>query len=207
MKIIISLLLLPALLSASTFLERNSKTGVLDTQYSTLKDSSRWTLAVHMNGDPMSPMDYMNFELIYSKKMEYCWLDFFASSSSGTASTYTSMGSDTKESLISGGIGVSYRFRFLQNVIKSNRVFETTGASLAYYGFTENVTGQNYSGGGIKVDYGIHYRSSSKFHFGVRFTYNLGTVFRAELTPGESSSSRSLTLSWTSLAAEIGYYF
>ncbi len=200
------LLIFCSTLYAADFYERNSDTGVMNHLYSINSDRNRYSLLAHVNGDLTKAMSLLNFELIYARKLDYCWLEFLVSKNSGKVDTFTSLGGDASASILSGGAGISYRSNYIGQIFSSSKVFGTASAFLVYHMFSEELDGNSYSGGGVKLDYGLHYRSSSKFHYGIRFSYNLGTIMR-EAVGTESNSARSLTLAWTSFALELGYYF
>jgi hypothetical protein len=86
-------------------------------------------------------------------------------------------------------------------------MFTTTSAGIGYYSFDENFTGQSYGGPGLKTDFGLHRRSSRSVHYGVRMSYHLASVKRAEEVEGETSSQRALTLSWLTFGFDLSFYF
>jgi hypothetical protein len=128
---------------------------------------------------------------------------------------------DLNMTFLMGGLGLSYRFKLLNHWTIFENIYHTTSVFGTYLTMTEKLSEVNhalfgglvsrkdldYTGYGMRADYGIHYRAAQSFHYGLKMTYNLGWVEREALTSIESNTARRLNLAWMSLAAEIGYYF
>ncbi|ATH08630.1 hypothetical protein BIY24_11940 [Halobacteriovorax marinus] len=185
--------------------------------YSTSKDSSRVSLLYNLNTNPMKAMDVSGFEFQYARKLDRAWWEFYGAQSSAKFSQvadangqFPTFSSDeiSEQTLKTTtlGSGLSYRTSLIQTLFSSDNLFETIGA-FVNYNKTSTELGESYSGPGMKADFGLHYRTSNSFHWGMRFNYNLAHVKRSKVTDTEKSSERSLLLKWTSFAADLSFYF
>jgi len=192
--------------------------GISLGNYNTSFDKNRYSLLVHASPNFMEISDFIGFEFIYGRKMDFAWWEISATRSQASFDEITDIDTtvinasktDLEEStstLLTVGTGLSYRSNLIQNLISWHDLYETTSAHIQYVSMTEEVTSESLSGLGFKADFGIHKRSSKSFHYGLKMSYNIANVKRAALTDTETSSARSLTLNWISLALDLTYYF
>ena len=185
--------------------------------YSTNEDNLRISLMYNINADLMSAMGVTGFEAQVAKKLDHAWWEFYLAQSSATFSEVTTDNAqfpgytsdeigEQKLTTLSLGTGLSYRTSLIQTLFNSDNLFETIGAMVSYNS-TKTEIGETYSGPGMKADFGLHFRSSTSFHWGARFNYNMAQVKRSKEVDTESSSSRSLLLQWTTFAIDLSYYF
>lgn len=113
---------------------------------------------------------------------------------------------DAQQSLTTIGFGIGYRFRALTDFTKNPRFFETAYAVMNYNAHLDNKTAIKYNGYGMNMDYGLHYRISNTFHYGMKLSYNVVTVTR-EPKDDEKKPDRSLVFGWTAIGFEIGYFY
>lgn len=196
---------------------RDIETGVFLQDYNTYSDKNRTSFLYHVNNDINSITNITTLEFNYAHKFELAWLELFAIRTTATFNEITDSNPNdfsggealdlTEESLLAFGAGLSYRSSWIQELVNSDKMFTTTAASLGWYSLSENFSGFTYSGPGIKTDFGIHRRSSRSMHYGVRMSYNLASVKRAQETELERSSQRSLTLSWLTVGFDLSFYF
>lgn len=104
------------------------------------------------------------------------------------------------------GIGYSHRFRFLQEWINSNKIFETTSVYFNYVTSNDETTKRDYTGYGLTADFGVHKRVSKSFFYGTKLSYNIASVTREQIGE-ESEAERSLVYGWLTIGLEIGYFF
>lgn len=104
------------------------------------------------------------------------------------------------------GIGYSHRFKFLQELINSNKVFETSSVYLNYVTSNDETTKRDYSGYGLTADFGVHKRASKSFFYGAKLSYNLASVVREQIG-SEAEKDRSLVYGWLTIGLELGYFF
>lgn len=185
--------------------------------YSTRQDSLRLTAMYNFNVDPMDITGVTGFEFQVAKKLDHAWWEFYIAQSSSTFSNVSEDNSQfpgfTSEEIenqvlttLSIGTGISYRTSLIQTLFDSDNLFESVGAMISYNS-TDTEIGESYSGPGLKADFGLHYRSSERIHWGGRFNYNMAQVKRSQVDDTESSSSRSLMLQWTTFAVDVSIYF
>ena len=191
----------------ATFIERNSTTGIFDRKYNTGEDKNRLSLMASINANLLDPTSFMGYELQYARKLTHSWLEFFIATNSATYSSIADKESDEAQSLLSTGAGLGHRFKMLQFVFDSDKFFETLSAFVAYHMMDDTLDSNSYKGPGLKVDYGIHIRTSSRLHWGLKLSYNFATITREALNDTETKSDRSTSLSWASLGLEMGFYF
>lgn len=191
--------------------------GVYLEDYSTTNDHHRFGLSYHLNTDLKSPFEVSTFEANYAYRLGVAWLEFEVSQTSGKYRELTELNSsagvnseDQREANaknLSLGLGLGYRTRYIRSLINSLNLFETTAAYLTYNSFSDDFDSEAYSGHGIKADFGLHKRISSRSHWGGKLSYNLASVTRAEAFEGESTAARSLTITWLTLGLDYSFYF
>lgn len=197
--------------------ERDGDTGLLREAYNIKSDSGRYSFLYHFNADVKDVADISTFEFIYGQKRSFGWLEFSIAKISGEFQELTennaSLGGTSQEFLEESagvlviGAGLSYRTKYVRHLIAMDTIYETISAQLTYNQFDENFRGETFSGPGIKADFGIHKRTSEAFHFGVRMSYNLAHVKKAQEFEGHSSTARSLLLTWLSLGLDLTFYY
>ncbi len=114
--------------------------------------------------------------------------------------------STARETLLTYGLGMAYRFKFFLDFFKTQDVFENVQVFATYNQLNESYLDKVYQGYGMTADYAISKRSSSNFFYGGKLSYNLALVTR-EAISDEKVQERSLSLGWFSLAFEMGYLF
>ncbi|MEI8346618.1 MAG: hypothetical protein WCG27_04070 [Pseudomonadota bacterium] len=203
------------------FQKRDKSTGVFEPLYNTGEDKTRVSFLYHGYYKPQSVRDFTGFEFLLSRKLSTAWWEFLFSYNQTYFGTITknnyNLGPDsiglnnTQETLTIFGTGLSYRFSWIQELLSSmtttRRFFETTAAYLVYQFLSEKYRGESFTGPGLKTDFGIHYRVSRSYHFGIKMSYNLSEVLRPKAQLDETRSQRSLTHSWVSFAFDLSYYF
>jgi len=200
--------------------EKNSSTGIYDDDYETTKDDSRLSFLYRTNANLKKMDGLSSYEIAYAKKIDLFWGEFFLSQTAARFETITTQNeniepysadkdqSNTK--LTSFGAGFSLRSTIVQNilnnVINAERFFETSSADITYNTFTSDYSSK-FSGYGFRADYGIHYRAYPSFHIGPHFNYNLVAVKKAPEADRNTSSSRTLLLTWTTFGIDLSFYF
>lgn len=205
--------------------QRDSETGILNSGHSLTKDDNiRCSLLYHFNANLYNISQISSFEFIFAKQLQYPslpWLELFFSMTSATFSQIAKnnehlgednvMLDDSKDDLFSLGMGLGYRFKTIQTLLKgiidSNTIFETTTAFLTYHSLNERYYSQKFTGVGLRADFGIHKRTALSWHYGLRFSYNIAPVKRSAMTSAERSHDRSLNLAWITLAIDLAFYF
>ncbi|MFZ4712095.1 MAG: hypothetical protein ACOYL6_00150 [Bacteriovoracaceae bacterium] len=202
--------------------DTNSYTGIKDREYYTGNDHHKLSGSYQLNPRITKPFDFSSFELNYGYKMWGLWWQGFVARSAGTWDTVAEnkeiggTGADSearfqrpknsRETLMSYGLGVGYRFRMIYEWLKIDDLFETISVYGARHSLNESYRDLNYTGYGFRADYGIHMRATSSFFYGLKGSYNIGKVTRS-LGEKESHSDASLAISWISLGFEAGYFY
>jgi hypothetical protein len=204
---------------------RDDETGVNLDQYNIARDDTRYSLLLHFNANLAALTGITSFEFAYAKKLETAWMEFFISKATVSFTEVTSKNPNdlnlanltdedldfNKSGLLTFGGGLAYRTTFIQNLVPSDRVFETVAGHLTYSQFSEPETEVKYAGWGVRADFGVHYRMNESFHIGGKMSYNLSTVRRSteiDFNPETvTSAERSLALNWVSLGFDLSYYF
>jgi hypothetical protein len=203
----------------------NEDTAIYDDAHFTGREFNRLSFSFHFSHD------YEDFSKVTSVEAQYLmrvnhyrdtWWGLMFKRTTGKysalAEEFTGTGSggananssvfryDNQQTFTSIGFGAGYRFKFLSNWNKSERVFEKVAAFLTYNLHNDSTDKLDYTGWGYTADYGLHYRSSKKFFWGGKISYNFAAVVREAIST-EDKPDRSLVFGWTSLAFEMGYYY
>jgi hypothetical protein len=196
---------------------RDPVTGISTGTYDLKDDTGRYSVIYHFNSDLLEFTTISSFEFIYGIKKGFGWLDFSVSKSSARFDQVTNNNSalgasslDLEESslgILTLGLGLSYRTNYIRHIFRSNTLYETVGASITYNQVDDSFRSETFSGEGLKADFGIHSRASESFHIGGKMSYNLIHTKKPLEFEGESSSSRSLLLSWVSFGIDFTFYF
>lgn len=207
----------------SIIYDMNKETGIKDKSHYTGRDEYKFSGNYLGHWELNKFTTISSFDVHFSKRFDDFWIETFLSR---TAATFKAISENkthninaqstsesrfqrpdaAKELLLSGGVGVGYRFKMIYQFIETADVFETVTAYLVRHMLDESYRNDDYNGYGVRADYGIHKRTSTSFFYGGRLSYNFGMVKR-HLADGESDSEGSLALSWMAIGFEAGYYF
>lgn len=191
--------------------------GIQLDAYTTDKDTTKASLGYMMSSNLRDAASLSTLELTYSYKFKKVWLEGYLGQTSAKTKRFTdynsSVGTPTADLLEENsditqfGFGAMYRTTYIQNLIPSDRFFETISAMATYNQFNDVISEQSYSGFGVKADLGIHRRLSPAWHIGGKLSYNLSTVKREAEFEEEKPNDRSLLLRWVSVGVELSLYF
>lgn len=210
----------------SMIYDLNTDLGIKDQRKYTGTDKNRFSLAGHMSGDYEHFNDILGFELNYMRRTErynQVWygFQFFqhrtffeaitqnhdeSASSDPNSESQLQRPNNVKNNVFAGGLGMSYRFKLLLDFFETEDVFESVDVFANFITLDETYIDRKYKGYGLSTNYGIHKRSSTKFFYGGKFSYNIATVTR-DAIGDESKSDRSFALGWLTLALELGFFF
>ena len=192
---------------------RDSETGILNKEFKVSQDESRLSLIYHFNKDAASFTGIQGFEGIFAKKFSGQWFEFYGLIMKAryaeifTASETSIEQNESSDNMKAFGVSYAIHDDWCQELLQSKSIFTVTSAGIGYYLYDNQFTNQSFSGLGFKADFGLHYRNSESFHYGFKMSYHLAPMSRSPEFEGESSSARSLTASWLSLALDISLYF
>ena len=203
--------------------QRDDTTGIIKEDFYTAKDDNRLTLQFLISSNLLKANDLKSFELVYGRQFNNFWLDaYFAqtqtvfesvaenrTTTSGNVSSEANnpRGDRTKQTILSFGLGPTYRFRMHNHITIFDQVFQTVGAYATYNVNKDDGHTETYRGPGLKTDFGIHYRSSKGIALGWKLSYNLMTASRAQSYDNEPRNERSFVYSWLSTGIDLTLYY
>ncbi|MBA2404245.1 MAG: hypothetical protein H0V66_05700 [Bdellovibrionales bacterium] len=210
----------------SMIYDLNTDLGIKDQRKYTGNDNHKFSVAGHIAADYEHLSDILGIEFSYmfrTKKYNRIWygLQFFQHRTYFDAITQNQAPepgdnandesqfqrpNNVKNNVFAGGLGVGYRFKLLLEFFDTEDVFETIDVFANFLTLDETYIDRKYKGYGLTTNYSIHKRSSTRFFYGGKLSYNIATVTR-EAIGDESKSDRSFAIGWLSLALEMGFYF
>lgn len=210
----------------SMIYDLDSELGIKDQRRWTGQDKNRLSIAGHVSFDYEQLTEIQGFDFSYMRRAQnysQFWYGFQvfrhqalfeavtqnpskSSTTNVNADANKPRPNDAKEAILAGGLGVGYRFKFFLDFFETENVFESVDVFANYLQMEDDFLSETYTGYGLTTNYGIHKRSSTSFFYGMKFSYNLGSVTRPAIGD-EKKRERSLSLGWASLALEIGSFF
>lgn len=200
--------------------EVDKEDGVVLDAYQTANDSSYLSLGASFSFELQDLLKIQAYDIIYSSRLsksyrEYWWsLQFknvtarYSAIANDSVSNANSARSSANQNFSLIGLGIGHRFRALTGHLKSPRFFERVNTFLNYVTHSDTATSESYKGFGYTAEYGLHYRSSDTFSYGLKFSYNWAMTERKENEDQEEDlSDRSLVFGWGMFGFELGYYF
>ncbi len=207
-----------SLLKSNTILkQRDPQTGIFSEDYYTEQDQHRFSLLIHANQDPKGLTDILAFEAIYAHRLKAVWLEFFIQQTKARfgeiAQPTTALGTDpvkqqaSQDTINMIGGGIMHRSSWVQNLIDSDKVFTSTSANFSYSSLSDELLQKEFKGAGLKADFGLHRRSSRTMHYGIKMSYHLAKLKRPQEFETETSSQRTLLLTWLTFGFDLSFYF
>jgi hypothetical protein len=203
----------------------NSDLGIRDQRHYTGSDLNRLAIAGHVNSGYEHPNYILGAEASYmrrSTRYHQAWwgAQIFshraqfkaitrnsrAASSNKNAESNTRRPGDTRDSILAGGLGAGYRFKFFLDFLRTEDWFETVDVFVNYIRMDESFIDKQYQGYGLSTNYGIHKRTSTSYFYGFKLSYNIASVTRPAIGD-EKKTDRSLSLGWMTAAFELGFFF
>jgi hypothetical protein len=204
----------------SMIYDLNTDYGIRDQRRYTGSDHNRISIAGHINGSYEHVSDLLGIEFNYMRRSEryhqgwwgiqaFTHRTFFHNLSVNPSSGHEAQFQrprHVKNGIWGAGPGLGYRFKFLQDLLNTDEIFETVDVFANYLELSETFIGMKYQGWGLSANYGVHKRVNTNFFWGGKFSYNLGVVTRDAIET-EVRNQRSLSLGWMSYALELGMFF
>lgn len=195
----------------------DAEAGVTLGTYSTAQDTTKASVGFLIHGNLKDAGSLSTYDFTFSHKWNKAWLEGYIGKTAANTrriSNYNrNIDSPSEEDaeelsdLLQIGGGLMYRTTYIQNLLPSKAFFETISGMLTYNQYEDFITGESFSGPGIKADFGVHRRLSQRFHVGGKMSYNLASVKREAVEEGEGSTSRALLLRWISFGIDLSLYF
>jgi hypothetical protein len=197
---------------------RDIDSGLMVDRHRIKDDRNRISFLFHGNTNLYKIADVTALEFNYAHHFKNYWMEFFYmrtqadfyrivdETNSGDLAGSSAL-DESNDELNIFGVGVSMRGAWIQELINSESIYTHTAANFGYYTLNQNFSNRTYKGPGLKADLGLHVRNSKSMHYGVRTTYHLAHVKRPQAFTDESSSSRSLLLTWMTIGVDLSFYF
>ena len=194
---------------------RNDKTGIFTDPHYSLSDQSRFALGLGLSQDYQNPTKVQSIYAAYMNRIddfyqELWWGFHFKRTQAhfnAISDDATTGGRGTnQQSLTIMGTGVGHSFVALADLFDTNKLFEVVSVYFNYNFHLDSTDDQRYQGFGYTADYSLSYRTSKKFFWGTKFSYNWAQVERPEEN-NESLLARSLVFGWTTISFELGFIF
>lgn len=178
---------------------------------------NRFSFMLGLNPSLQKAGDITNFTFSYAKKLDDYWFDTNLILTNGlfgklTTNNETASGlandqlSESKSTHTTFGVGVGRETRYTQTLLPIDDIFELMAANLTYNIFKDPTISKNFTGPGMIAKFSVYKKISDYFSAGAQFTYNLAVVKRAADVDTETSSERSLTLSYLTLGFDLSFY-
>jgi hypothetical protein len=174
-----------------------------------------------LNPSIQNASDISSFNFSYGKKIETnldnFWVDTNLLLTTGAFNKMTTNNSsatglmneqlmNTKSSLMTIGIGISRESRYAQNLLEIKDIYELMATDLTYTFYKEKISGNSFTGPGVIAKLSLYKKFSDYFSAGTQFTYNLAVVKRSAINDAETSSARSLTISYLIFGFDLSFY-
>ena len=199
--------------------EKNKSLGIIST-HDIINDRALWAISASTTADLANLTTLMSFQANFLKNLDYFWINGFVSLAKATFETISHTNNrlepadpienDTNEKLITAGLGLGYRFFWIQtlleDILNTKDIYEFTSASFTYQTLSEAQLGDSFTGFGLQTDFTIIKRLSPSYHMGLKTTYNVSSLKR-KVSDGETSSANALVVSYLCIGLELGLYF
>jgi hypothetical protein len=178
---------------------------------------NRFSFLAGVNPSIRKASDITNFSFSYGKKIDDYWFDsnilvtnaLFSKITTNNTNA-TGLGSDqinsTKSNLISVGAGYGRESHYIQSLLPFTDLYEMMAANLTYNIYNETASEKTFSGLGMLAKFSLYKKVSDYMSLGTQFSYNLSALKRASDSESETSSNRSLTLSYLTVGFELNFY-
>lgn len=178
---------------------------------------NRFAFMLGLNPSVQKAGDVTNFNFSFAKKMDDYWLDTNLNFTSGVFTRLTTNNpaattliddqlAGTKSTHTVFGLGVGRETRYAQTLLPFTDIYELMAANLTYNLFKEPTSTKTFNGPGMLAKFSLYKRFSEFFSAGTQFTYNLAVVKRAADNDLETSSARSLTISYLTVGFDLSFY-
>lgn len=180
--------------------------------------NNKFSLSYGVNSSLLKASDLNSFALSFAKKgSERFWYEVNFQSATGlfskfSANNMTATGASDDQlleqtnKLMSLDLGIGLESTYTQELLALNNVFEYMSAGLGYYSYSEDYSGEKFTGPGIHAKFQVYKRMSDFFSAGLNFNYHLASVKRKAIDDSESNSDRTLTLGFATIGVDFNIY-
>jgi hypothetical protein len=177
---------------------------------------NRFSFVTGLNPSMTKATDIINFNFAYTKKMEDYWFDATFLITNGTINKLTTNNfeatgeTDTnlygkKSTMTTFGLGVARESRYSQTLLPFDGMYEVISADLTYNLYKGDVMTKSFYGPGMIAKFSLFKKLNDYVSMGPQLLYNLAVVKRAQELNTETSSSRSLTLSYVTIGFDVSF--
>lgn len=178
---------------------------------------NRFSFIAGLNPSMTSAADIINFNFAYAKKMQDYWFDTtflmtngaFNKMSTNNAAATGASDSDlygSKSSMITFGLGVARESRYSQTLLPFDGLYELISADLTYSIYKEKISNKTFSGPGMIAKFSLFKKFNDYVSMGPQLLYNLSVLKRGQEVDTETSSARSLTMSYVTIGFDLSFY-
>ncbi len=161
-------------------------------------------------------MDNTALDFSYGFPQSWGWIELMLTKQTTTFArigmheqhpSYQNASIKTKNNSLILGIGATMVSDYPQELLGNagKNIYATASSYLTYMSYKDKDWGQTYSGPGLKVEGGFHYRLSKLLHFGLKGFYYLNIL--QTRTNNSNTYPKRITVAWPAFGADIGYYF
>jgi len=181
------------------------------------KHENRLAIMYGMNPSVKNSTDVNNIAVSYSeKKSDYWWdstilftkgqFNRLAANNASATGTSSSDLSEQSNTLTSFGFGLGRETRYAQTLLPFENIFEMMSANLTYNFYKEDFNNKSFTGPGILAKVSVYKMLNEYFSVGTHLNYSLSVVKRAQEYENETSSARSLTMSFVTVGFDISLF-
>ncbi len=179
--------------------------------------ANRFSFIAGLNPSMTNAADIMNFNFSYAKKMEGYWFDAsliitngaFNKITTNNFNATTTADADlygSKSMLTTFGIGVARESRYSQELLPFDGMYEVISADVTYNIYKEKISSKSFTGPGMIAKFSLFKKFNDYVSMGPQLLYNLAVVKRAQDVDTETSSARSLTMSYVTIGFDLSFY-
>jgi len=181
------------------------------------KHENRISLMYGMNPSFKKATELTNFALSYSEKKQEFWWDsnllitnglfnrVALNNASATGVSETQLAEQSNR-LVSVGFGLGRETRYTQTLLPFENLFEMMSANLTYNFYNEGLSNKSFTGPGILAKVSVYKMLNEYFSVGTHLNYSLSVVKRAQEIENETSSARSLTMSFVTFGFDLSLF-
>lgn len=177
---------------------------------------NRFSFVTGLNPSMTKATDIINFNFDYTKKMEDYWFDATFLITNGAINKLTTNHFEAtgetddnlygkKSTMLTFGLGVARESRYSQALLPFDGMYEVISADLTYNLYKGEAMSKSFYGPGMIAKFSLFKKLNDYVSIGPQLLYNLAVVKRAQELDTETSSSRSLTMSYVTVGFDLSF--